>query len=292
MSNVTLIGLGAMGSALAKALVNGGHATTVWNRTQSGIDGAVSIGATGAADIIEAINASEVLLVCLSNYTATRSILDTDEARCHLAGKTLVQMGTGTPSEARENESWMKDLGGDYLDVTIQPYPEGIGAPESRFFISGSESAFKLSQPYLELFGGDLRYLGENVGAANTLDLSELIYSIGQHIAFAHAARICEAEGVRLDQFATLFKEGEPARDLADMVHSDNYEVGAILPGASVNTWEGCIKLIQDHARLGKLNSEIPDFYSDLFNRAIDSGYGEEDVASIVKVLRENAKAV
>ena len=213
MSNVTLIGLGAMGSALAKALVNGGHATTVWNRTQSGIDSAVSIGATGAANIIEAINASDVLLVCLSNYTATRSILDTDEVRRHLADKTLVQMGTGTPSEARENESWMKVLGGDYLDVTIQPYPEGIGAPESRFFISGSESACKLSLPFLQLF--------------------------------------------------------------------------AIHPGASVKTWEGCIKLIQDHARFRELNSEIPDFYSDLFNRAIDSGYGEEDVASIVKVLRE-----
>jgi 3-hydroxyisobutyrate dehydrogenase-like beta-hydroxyacid dehydrogenase len=63
-------------------------------------------------------------------------------------------MGTGTPSEARENESWMKDLGGDYLDVTIAPYPEGIGAVEGRFFISGSESVYKLSQPYLELFGG------------------------------------------------------------------------------------------------------------------------------------------
>ena len=141
MSNVTLIGLGAMGSALARALVNGGHATTVWNRTQSRIDSAVSMGATGAENIIEAIDASDVLLVCMSNYTATRSILDTDEARCHLPGKTLVQMGTGTPNEARENESWMKDLGGDYLDVTIGSYPEGIGAAETGFFISGSEPA-------------------------------------------------------------------------------------------------------------------------------------------------------
>jgi hypothetical protein len=49
------------------------------------------------------------------------------------------------------------------------------------------------------------------------------------------------------------------------------------------------IELNQDHARLRGLNSEIPDFYSGLFKRAIDSGYGEEDVASIVKVLRENA---
>ncbi len=40
MGSVTLIGLGAMGSALAKALVNGGHTTTVWNRTQSKVDDA------------------------------------------------------------------------------------------------------------------------------------------------------------------------------------------------------------------------------------------------------------
>jgi len=287
MSDVTLIGLGAMGSALAKALINGGHSTTVWNRTQSKIDLAVSIGAIGASNVMEAIDANDVLLVCMSNYTATRSILDTDQTRSHLAGKILVQMGTGTPSEAKDNESWMKSLGGYYLDVTIQPYPERIGEPESRFFISGSESAYKTTQHFLELFGGDLRYLGENVGAANTLDLGKLIYSLGKYIGFAHAARICEAENVSLDQFASLFDEREPARNLADMVHADNYEVGAIHPGASVTTWEGCIKLIQDHAKLNEMNSEIPDFYSDLFNRAIDSGFGEEDVASIVKVLRQ-----
>ena len=287
MSDVTLIGLGAMGLALCKALINGGHATTVWNRTQSKTDHAVSIGAKGTSNVIEAIEANEVLLVCMSNYSATRSILDTDKVRSHLTGKTLVQMGTGTPSEAKENEHWMKSLGGKYLDVTIQPYPERIGEPESRFFISGSKAVYKTVRHFLELFGGDLRYLGENVSAANTLDLGKLIYSLGKYVGFAHAARICETENVSLDQFASIFEEGEPARNLADMVHANNYRVGAIHPGASIKTWEGCIKLIRNHAKLNEMNSEIPDFYSDLFNRAIDSDLGEEDVASIVKVLRQ-----
>lgn len=286
MSGVTLVGLGAMGMALSKALTNGGHTTTVWNRTQSKIDQAVSAGAKGTSSVIEAIGANEVLLVCMSNYTVTRSILDTDAVRSLLAGKILVQMGTGTPGEAKESEHWMNSLGGRYLDVTIQPYPDNIGDPESRFFISGSESVYEIVRHFLELFGGDLRYLGENVSAANTLDLGELIYSLGQYVAFAHAARICEAENVSLDQFASIFEEGEPARDLADMVHANNYRVGAIHPGASIKTWEGCIKLIQRHAKLNGMNSEIPDFYSDLFNRAIDSDFGEEDVASLVKVLR------
>jgi 3-hydroxyisobutyrate dehydrogenase-like beta-hydroxyacid dehydrogenase len=287
MSNVTLIGLGAMGSALAAALVAGGHTTTVWNRTRSKIDHAVSIGATGAPNIVEAVDASEVLLVCMSNYSATRTILDTAEVRSRLAGKTLVQMGTGTPGEARDNERWMETLGGDYLDVTIDPYPENIGEADSRFLISGSESAYQLSQPFLRLFGGDLRYLGENVAAANTLDLGVLICSLGNFIGFAHAARICEVENVGLDQFASLYAAHEAAHDLADMVHADNFAVDAIHPGASVRTWEGCVQLIQDHARVNAMNSDVPDFISKLFKQTLDAGYGEEDVAALVKVLRK-----
>ena len=287
MGSVTLIGLGAMGSALSKALVNGGHTTTVWNRTQSKTDDAVAIGAIDATSVVKAIDANDLLLVCMSNYSATRSIFDTDEVRSHLTGKTLVQMGTGTPSEARDNEHWMREMGGDYLDVTIQPYPESIGEPDSRFFISGSEKAYKLAHPFMKLFGGDLKYLGENVGAANTLDLGKLIYSLGMAIGFAHAARICEVENVGLDQFASLFKEREPARNLADMVHANIYAVDAIHPGASIKTWEGCIQLIQDHANFNDMNSEIPDFFSHLFNQALKSGFGEEDVAAIVKVLRD-----
>jgi 3-hydroxyisobutyrate dehydrogenase-like beta-hydroxyacid dehydrogenase len=135
MGSVTLVGLGAMGSALAKALVKGGHTTTVWNRTQSKTDAAVSIGAIDATSVVKAVDANDLLLVCMSNYSATRSIFDTDEVRSHLTGKTLVQMGTGTPGEARDNEYWMREMGGDYLDVTIQPYPEGIGESDSRFLI-------------------------------------------------------------------------------------------------------------------------------------------------------------
>ncbi len=144
----------------------------------------------------------------------------------------------------------MNELGGSYLDVTIQPYPEGIGKSDSRFCISGPEALYKLVLPYLELFGGDLKYLGDNIGAANALDLGELIYWLDQAIGFAHSARICETENIGLDQFGSLFEKGEVARDFSDMVHARNFEVDAIHPGASISTWEGCIQLIQEHAKL------------------------------------------
>lgn len=286
MSDLTLIGLGAMGSALAKALIEAGHSITVWNRSPERLEKIIALGAQSASSVPDAVRSSKIIMVCVSNYTTTRNFLEIDEVLPHLRGRTLVQMGTGTPSEARDNEAWMKSHGGDYLDVTIQPYPEGIGEEDSRFFISGSKVAYELSLPFLKIFGGDLRYLGENVGAANTLDLGELIYSLGMYVGFAHAARICEIEGVELDQFASIFHEGEPARELADMVHADNFTVGAIHPGASVRVWEGAVQLIQDHAQKNGINDEVPNFISGLFKRTMALGYGEEDVAALVKVLR------
>lgn len=286
MSDVTLIGLGAMGSALAKALIDAGHSITAWNRSLERLEKMVSLGARGASDVPDAVKSSNVILVCVSNYTATRIFLGTEEVIPHLRGKTLVQMGSGTPIEARDNEAWMKSHGGDYLDVSIQSYPEGIGEEDSLLFISGSKAAYELSLPFLREFGGDLRYYGDNVGAANSLDLGELVYSLGRFIGFAHAARICEAEGVGLDQFASIFPEGEPARELADMVHADNYALGDIHPGASVRVWEGVVQLMQDHAQKSGINSEVPNFISALFKRTMDLGYGEEDVAALVKALR------
>ena len=286
MSDVTLIGLGAMGSALAKALIGAGHSITVWNRSPERLKKIVALGAQGSSDVADAVQASNLIMVCVSNYTATRNILETEEVLPHLNERTLVQMGTGTPGEARDSEAWMKSHGGDYLDVTIYPYPEGIGEENSRFFISGSKLAYELSLPFLKIFGGDLRYFGENVGAANTLDLGVLIYSLSMYAGFAHAARICEIEGVGLDHFASIFHEGEPARELADMVHTDNFAVGAIHPGASVRVWEGAVELIQDHARKNDINDEVPNFISGLFKRTMALGYGEEDVAALVKALR------
>ena len=108
MSDVTLIGLGAMGSALAKALIGAGHSITVWNRSPERLDNIAALGAQGASGVLEAVKSSNVILVCVSNYTVTRNFLGTKNVLPHLRGKTLVQMGTGTPSEARDNEAWMK----------------------------------------------------------------------------------------------------------------------------------------------------------------------------------------
>jgi len=51
------------------------------------------------------------------------------------------------------------------------------------------------------------------------------------------------------------------------------------------------LQRVQSQADDTGINSEIPDLISSLFKRAIGAGYGEEDVASIIKVMRNKSVA-
>ena len=76
MSNcITIIGLGAMGTALANALIEAGNVTTVWNRTQARADTLVARGARRAETVQEAIDVSDVIVLCLTDYTAAEATL-------------------------------------------------------------------------------------------------------------------------------------------------------------------------------------------------------------------------
>ena len=107
MSDVSVIGLGAMGSALASAQLNSGRSVTVWNRSPQKVSAHVARGAEGAATVSEAVQASPVIMICVDNYTVTNTLLGTDTVIPALSDRTVIQFSTGTPKEAeRSNLSW------------------------------------------------------------------------------------------------------------------------------------------------------------------------------------------
>lgn len=86
---VSVVGLGLMGTALARAFLKAGHPTTVWNRTAAKADALVAEGARLAPTIGDALGT--VTILCLTDYSAVRALLG-DAA---LAGTTLVNLTSG-----------------------------------------------------------------------------------------------------------------------------------------------------------------------------------------------------
>ena len=99
MSEVTVIGLGNMGSALAQVFLENGCKVTVWNRSPEKAALLVEKGALLAPDAATAVADSSVVVMCVTNPSAAQQIVHATASS--FLGKLLVQFTTSMPQEAR-----------------------------------------------------------------------------------------------------------------------------------------------------------------------------------------------
>jgi 3-hydroxyisobutyrate dehydrogenase-like beta-hydroxyacid dehydrogenase len=266
----SVVGLGTMGSTLARLLLRNGYCVTVWNRTRVKADALVRNGAVAAPSAAAAVAASPIVVVCVYDYNAANAILDTKEVGAELAGRVLIQLTTGSPKDARDSEAWAHRHGGQYVDGAIQAAPSQMARRDTTILVSGAQSAFRQAEPVLNVFGGNVKYLGEPVGAASAMDLATLSYVYGATVGFFHGARIAESEGFRVDEYGSLVAEisptfGEFFRHEGRVIQSGNYAVTESPLRISVEATE---RLAQA-ARAAGINAELPTFVPGLFKRAM-----------------------
>ncbi len=282
MADVSVIGLGAMGSALARAFVRAGHSVVVWNRTTARTERLVALGAAAAGSPAEAAMSSPLCVVCIDNYDSTRRLIEGPGMLEALSGRTLVQLSTGTPVEARELSAWLSGQDVHLLDGAIMPYPDGIGAEDAQILFAGPRHLYDACKPLLDCLGGDLRHVSEEIGAAAVLDMALLTHQLSNYLGVWHGARACEAEGLGVDVFASMFRQDDPAAHLAWRIHRKDYDD----PGATLEVWNDALDGIIEHAKNAGISREIPELISSLFRRAIALGHGSRDIAAVIKVLR------
>ena len=290
MNEVSIIGLGAMGSTLARLVLDKGYRITVWNRSTVKADPLVREGAVLAASAASAVGASPIVVVCVHDYKATKEILHTAEVASALSGKVIIQLTTGSPREARDSEVWAREQGAEYLDGAIQVAPSQMARPDTTILVSGAESAFQQTEPVLKIFGGNVKYLGEDVGSASAMDLAMLSYVYGAMLGFTHGAIVAESVGFSVEHYGSLVAEisttyGEFFKHEGKVIQSGNYEVSESPLKISI---EATARLAQA-SREGGINSEIPEFVAEFFKRAGAAGYENEEVAALIKVLRGTA---
>ncbi|MFC3994361.1 NAD(P)-dependent oxidoreductase [Nocardiopsis sediminis] len=198
VGQVSVLGLGDMGSAIAKAFVDRGYRTTVWNRTASKSAPLVDAGATAAATAAEAVAASPLVVVCLLDGKAVDEVLGYVDAA--VAGKVLVNLTSGSPGQARANERWAGERGAEYLDGKIMGDPPYVGTPRIMFPFSGSRRAFDAHDSTLRELGS-VTYHGEDAGLAAVEFMAQVAVGYELLIGYLHTLRLVQAEGVDVVEF-------------------------------------------------------------------------------------------
>lgn len=284
MTELTCVGLGLMGSALARALLAAGHGVTLWNRSPGKAEALAGLGAQGARSFAEALAASHVVLICIDNYVSARALLETEAG--HLVGRTIVNLTTGTPREAEALSVWVGAQGAGYLDGAILCGPNAIGTVHGEVLFSGDAPAWQVAGAFLTSLAGKVRFVGQAVGAAAALDLAWLTMSYVQFIGVAHAASICRAQGIDLQAFIEVLPADAYSRKLARIIKDADYDH----PTATLKVWGEALARIQTQAQDAGIPSAIPDFIAGYFQRAIGMGYENQEAIAIYKTLMVTEK--
>ena len=283
MRDVTVIGSGNMGSALARALQTNGLRVSVWNRSPEKAAPLTALGAVLAASAAEPVKASPLIIVCVTNYAAANRILG--EAAAELSGKLLVQFTTGSPQDARASETWAQAQGAEYLEGAITGSPSSIGTPSAHILVSGRESVFRKAEPVLRVLASHLDYKGESIGLASAWEMVFITHYYGMFLSLFHSVQICQAEGIPLEEYITLL--GEQGKNyekwLCENIRSGNYQETA----APLELWAGGIQQIARHAQDSHIDTEFSMAAARLFQKAMDAGYGREEVSALYKVLQK-----
>ena len=285
MSDVTVIGLGNMGSALAHALLENERALTVWNRSPEKAAALVDKGALLAPSPSAAITDSPIIMVCVTNYAAANKILD--EVATHLSGKLLVQFTTGSPQDARASEAWAHEHEAEYLDCAITGSPGSIGTSSAHILVAGREAVFQKAEPTLRILASNLDYKGELIGLASAWEMVFLMPYYGMFLSLFHSVQICQVEGIPLEEYITLLgKQGKNYEKwLCENIQSGNYQETS----APLELWAGGIGQIARHAQQSGIHAEFPMLAERLFQQAMNDGYGREEVSALFKVLQKSS---
>ncbi len=285
---VSVLGLGSMGITIAQLFLDQGYKVTVWNRTAKKADALVAKGAVLARSAAEAVRAAGVTLMCVYDYRAADAILAMEGVAAAMDGRLLVQLTTGSPNDARDAELWAHRHGATYLEGAIQAAPDQMGRPDTPILMSGAQAVFHEAEPLLKVLAGGIVYLGEKASAAAAMDLATLSTIYGTLLGFMHGARIAEHEGFDVAEYGRIVAGIMPTfaaflQHEGSVIQSGDFTISQSPMRISVEATQRILQTAQEAG----INTEFPAFAAGLFKRADAAGLGGEEIAALIKLLRQ-----
>ena len=268
---VSVLGLGRMGGALARALVDKGYEVTVWNRSE---DKPTPPNTTRVSTPEEAFK-SDVVITCLSTYEAQQPLLTNDI-------KTLINLTSGTPEQARNTAQWAESNGVEYVDGVIMAVPQQIGTPQARILFSGNENHY-----VLDAFGEPV-HVGEDAGLAALYDLALLGLMWAAFGGYLQAVALMGSAGIAPERFTPMAVSwlNEMTTLLPEMgeeTQSRQYETE--VSALDINV--AGLRMLTEAGREQGLDTTLPQALHDLFERAQRNGHGAHSIASVIEEIRK-----
>lgn len=229
MAKIAFLGTGAMGSAMIRNYLKGGHDVTVYNRTMAKAKPLEEVGAKVAATPIEAVEGAEVVISCLTNDDASRDSWNGENGALKgnfKPGAYAIEASTASLEWIRELDGLAQAKGMHFLDCPVAGRPDLANAGKLKVFAGGAKEDVDAMRPVLDAISAAVIHFGP-VGSGITFKLIYNVMGALQVAATAEGLLACEAAGIDLRVAADAFSNGATGSPHVKL-HSKNMAEGII----------------------------------------------------------------
>jgi 3-hydroxyisobutyrate dehydrogenase-like beta-hydroxyacid dehydrogenase len=298
MMKIGFLGLGKMGSAMARRLLTAGHNVTVWNRSAAAAEALTADGAIAARTAMDAVRGQDAVITMLFDDAAHEQVLfgDKDGATqggvidaiapgtLHIAASTIsVALSSRLATEHR-------DRGQLYVAAPVFGRPNVAADGKLWVVVAGAEDAITKARPALEPISRGITVVGPNPVQAHALKLagnftiSMMIQALSEAAVFGEAFEISPAlllETVNSALFQSPFY-GAYSKLMLNPPEP---------PGGTIELGQKDLRLFLAAAHDEKTRLTVAELMEPRFAEAIANGLGNTDwAAGLLKAAGQAAK--
>jgi 3-hydroxyisobutyrate dehydrogenase len=288
---VALIGLGLMGSGMARRLLGAGFPLTVYNRNPQRAAPLAAEGAQIAASPREGAARADVVLSMVAHDAASRAVWEGDQGALAGAarGTVLVECSTLTVGWIEELAAEAASRGCELLDAPVTGSKTHAASGELSFLVGGSAAALETARPVLSAMSRAIVHVGATGHGALLKLINNFLCGV-QAASLAEALALIERSGLDRAQALDVLTSGAPGsplvKTLSARMTARDYAPNFLLKLMAKDLTYALGEARRHGVSLSTVASALP-----LFERAIAGGHGEEDFSVVIESLREAAPA-
>lgn len=289
IKRVALLGLGIMGSGMARQLLGAGYDLTVWNRNPDKAAPLAASGAKLAATPAAAARDADLVVAMVADDAASRAVwTGPDGALAAMgSGAIAIECSTLTIDWVRELGAMAEGRGVRLLDAPVTGSKDQAASGTLRFIVGGDAETLEAARPVLEVMGSQVEHLGP-AGSGTLFKLVNNFLCGVQVATMAEALAMVEASGLDPARSVVLLAEGAPgsplvkgvARRMAERTYEPNFFVS--LMAKDLSYAEAAFRAVGiELATAASARARFED--------AAARGLADKDISAIVEPLRAAA---
>ncbi len=281
------IGLGNMGSEMARHLLAAGHTISAYARGERSRTHAGRLGLKLLASPAEVARASEVGFTMITAGSDVEAVALGADGIVHGAspGMILVDMSTISPAIARDVARQLGERGIAMLDAPVSGGVAGAKAASLTFFVGGEKGLFERVRPLLECMGKTIFHMGP-LGAGQVTKLANQIALLANLQGAAEALLFAREQGANAAKVREAVMTGLGASRMLDVLGKKMVErdfAAGIIAALHHKDIGVALELAHDAGLPLPVTAQVMQ----QLNALMGSGFGEQDTSSLLLVLEQ-----